>query len=367
MDRVYLFPPDTLQATARAILSAAGSPTAEAHLISQRLIQANLTAHDSHGIIRLHQYMDTLRSGAIKPGRKAEFVKDNGSTAVLKGNRGFGQTIATEAMQVAIAKATEYNLAAVGVTDLHHIGRLADYVVMAAQQNLVALMWTSGGGFSHLVTPFGGNERRMSTNPFAAAFPSDREWPIVMDFATSAYAEGKFKVMRDAGGQMPPNVLLDKAGRPSTDPNDLYGGGAIRPLGGDQGYKGYLLNFLVEVLAGILTNGGHMGKEEKPLFNNSSLMIVLNVAVYRALPDFKRELENLIAYLKNARAAEGDGVLYPGEKEVRMERKRRATGIPLPQATVEGLQFELEHFKLGGNLLAQGKETQEAVWSYGGS
>jgi LDH2 family malate/lactate/ureidoglycolate dehydrogenase len=121
------------------------------------------------------------------------------------------------------------------------------------------------------------------------------------------------------------------------------------------------------VLGGILTDGGHLGKEEKPLFSNSSLMIVLNVAVYRALPDFKRELETLIAYLKQARAAEGGGVLYPGEKEVLMEQKRRASGIPLPKATVEGLQFELDHFKLGANLLAQGKATQDAVWSYGAS
>jgi uncharacterized oxidoreductase len=367
MESVFLFPPDTLQTAARKILSAAGSPGPEADLISARLVKANLTAHDSHGIIRLHQYMDTLRSGVIKPGRKAEVVRDNGSTAVLKGNRGYGQSIATEAMQVAIAKAKEYNLAAVGVMDLHHIGRLADYVVLAAQQNLVALMFTSGGGFSHLVTPFGGSQRRMSTNPFAAAFPSDREWPIVMDFATSAYAEGKFKVMRDAGGKMPPNVLLDKDGRPSVDPNDLYAGGAIRPLGGDQGYKGYLLNFLIEVVAGILTNGGHMGKEDQPLFNNASLMIVLNVTAFRALPDFKRELENLIAYLKGAREAEGQHVLYPGEKEAQLEQHRRAAGIPLPKATVEGLQFELDHFKLGGNLLSQGQESQEAYSLQGAS
>jgi len=367
MDPVYLFSPDTLQSTARKILSAAGSPGSEADLISGRLIKANLTAHDSHGMIRLHQYMDTLRQGVIHPGRKAEMVRDNGSTAVMKGNRGFGQSIATEAMKVAIAKAKEFNLAAVGVTDLHHIGRLADYVVLAAQQNLVALMFTSTGGFSHLVAPYGGNARRMSTNPFAAAFPSDREWPIVMDFASSAYAEGKFKVMRDAGGHMPPNVLLDKDGNPSVDPNDLYGGGAIRPLGGDQGYKGYLLNFLIEVVGGILTNGGCLGKEEKPLFNNSSMIIALNVASYRALPDFKQELEGLIAYLKGTREAEGQHVLYPGEKEVLMEKQRRAAGIPLPKATVEGLQFELDHFKLGGNLLSQGKESKDGYSMKGAS
>ena len=367
MENVYLFSPDTLQSAVRKILSAAGSPDPEAALISERLVKANLTAHDSHGVMRMHQYMEALRGGVIQPGRKAEMVLDSGSTAVLKGNRGFGQTIATEAMRVAITKAKEFNLAAVGVTDLHHVGRLADYVVLAAQQDLVALMFTATGGFNPLVAPYGGSARRMATNPFAAAFPSDRESPIVMDFASSTYAEGKFRVMRDAGGHMPPNVLLDKDGKPSVDPNDLYGGGAIRPLGGDQGYKGYLLNFLIEVLGGILTDGGYMGKEEKPPFNNSSLMIVLNVAFYRALPDFKQELEGLIAYLKGTREAEGQHVLYPGEKEALMEQKRRAAGIPLPKTTVEELQFELDHFKVGGNLLSQGKESKEAIWGQGAS
>src|SRR5262245_3942146 len=103
MESVYLFPPDVLQSTAKKILSACGSPEPEAALISERLVKANLTAHDSHGIIRLHQYMDVLRAGVIHPGRKAEMVRDNGSTAVMKGNRGFGQSIATEAMKVAIA------------------------------------------------------------------------------------------------------------------------------------------------------------------------------------------------------------------------------------------------------------------------
>ena len=356
MDKTYLFPAPALRETARDVLLAAGSPPPEAGLVSTLLLKANLAGHDSHGIIRLHQYMDMQRAGTLKPGQKAEFLKDNGSTAVLTGHRGFGQTIATEAMKIAIQRAREHNLAAIGVTDLNHVGRLADYVVLAAQQNLVAMMWTSSGGFARLVAPYGAFQRRMSTNPFAAAFPSDRPDPVVFDFATSAYAEGKFKVMRDAGGSMPPNVLLDKEGRPSTDPNDLYAGGAIRPLGGDQGYKGYLLNFLVEVLGGILTGGGFMGREEQPLFNNASLMILLNVAVFRSLPDFKRELEALIGFLKGAQSAPGDKVLAPGEKEAHIEAERSAQGIPLPTATIEGLQSELDRFKIPRKLLSLGTE-----------
>lgn len=364
MDKVYVFPAQALRQTAREVLQAAGSPAEEAELVSTRLLKANLTGHDSHGIIRLHQYMDNLRAGVIKPGQKVEIVKDNGSTAVLTGHRGFGQTIANEAMKIAIQRAKEHNLAAIGVRDLNHVGRLADYVTLAAQQNLIGLMWTSTGGFSHLVAPHGAFQRRMSTNPFAAAFPSDRQDPVVFDFATSAYAEGKFKVMRDAGAQMPPNVLLDKEGRPSTNPHDLYAGGAIRPLGGDQGYKGYLLNFLVEVLGGILTDGGYLGKTEQPLFSNSSLMILINVAVYRALPDFKRELEGLIGYLKGAQSAPGGHVLAPGEKEVRIEQERSAQGIPLAAATVAGIQWELDHFKIPRKLAALGMESQAPVWNF---
>ena len=362
MDKTYLFPAQTLRETARDVLLAARAPPQEAELVSTRLLKANLTGHDSHGIIRLHQYMDMQRAGTLQPGRKVEFLKDNGSTAVLTGHRGFGQTIANEAMKIAIQRAKEHNLAAIGVTDLNHVGRLSDYVILAAQQNLVGMMWTSTGGFSHLVAPHGAFERRMSTNPFAAAFPSDRPDPVVFDFATSAYAEGKFKVARDAGAAMPPNVLLDKEGRPSTDPNALYAGGAIRPLGGDQGYKGYLLNFLVEVLGGILTGGGHLGREEKPLFNNASLMILLNVAVYRNLPDFKHELEALIGYLKGAQSAPGDHVLAPGEKEAQIEAQRGARGIPLPAATVEGLQWELDHFKIPRALRALGTESPGRAW-----
>lgn len=363
MDKTYLFPAQVLRDTARDVLRAAGSPQDEAELVSTRLLKANLTGHDSHGIIRLHQYMDMQRGGTLHPGQKIDVVKDNGSTAVLTGHRGFGQTIANEAMKFAIQRAKEHNLAAIGVTDLNHVGRLADYVVMAAQQGMVGMMWTSTGGFSHLVAPYGGFQRRMSTNPFAAAFPSDRATPVVFDFATSAYAEGKFKVARDAGAQMPPNVLLDKDGHPSTNPHDLYAGGAIRPLGGDQGYKGYLLNFLVEVLGGILTSGGFMGRDEKPLFNNSSLMILLNVSVYRSLPDFKQELEALITYLKGAKSAPGERVLAPGEKEAQIEAEREAKGIALPAATVDGLQWELDHFKIPRKLLSLGTESKEA-WSF---
>jgi uncharacterized oxidoreductase len=364
MDTVYLFPHERLQQVTHDILRGADSPEPEAALVAERLLKSNLTGHDSHGIIRIPRYMDWVRDGTIKPGQRADFLRDNGSTAVVTGNRGYGQVMATEAMKVAVQRAREHMVAAIGVTDLTHIGRLADYAVMASEAGMIGMVFTSTGGFSKLVAPFGGAERRMSTNPMAVAFPSDRPQPVVFDFASSAYAEGKFRVFSEAGVPTPPHILLDKEGRPSTDPNDLYAGGAILPLGGDQGYKGYLLNFMMEVLGGLLTGGGFVGKEDSPPFNNCSLMIVLNVSAFRELPAFKSELEQLIGYLKASRPAPGGEVLYPGEKEARQEAERRAKGVPLAETTVAKLQAEMQRYGVPGELLKDGKATAEASWKY---
>ncbi len=364
MATVYLFPHARLEQVTHDILIGAGSPEPEAALLAERLVKSNLTGHDSHGIIRIPRYMQWLREGVIHPGQKADFVRDNGSTAVMSGHRGYGHVIANEAMRVAIARAREHMVSAIGVTDLTHIGRLADYAVLASEADQIGLVFTATGGFSKLVAPFGGSERRMSTNPLAVAFPSDRADPIVFDFASSAYAEGKFRVFSEGKVQTPPNVLLDKDGHPSTDPDDLYAGGAIRPLGGDQGYKGYLLNFMMEVLGGLLTGGGFVGKEEHPPFNNCSLMICLNVSAFREVPAFKAELEQLIAYLKATRPADGEEVLYPGEKEARKEADRRANGVPLAETTVQNLQAEMERYGVAGELVADGTPTDAAAWKY---
>ncbi len=347
----HYFSWESLAQATHDLCVASGSPEHEAALLAERLLKANLVGHDSHGIIRMAAYMEWMRKGIIKPGAKTEFLQDNGSTAVMTGNRGYGQVAAEAAMTVAIERAGQYGIAGIGVTDLAHVGRLADYAIRAARAGMIGLVFTSTGGFAKLVAPFGGMSRRMSTNPMAVAFPSDRDEPIVFDMATSTYAEGKFRVMMDGGHSAPEQLLIDKEGRPTTKPADFYDGGSILPVGGRQGYKGYLLNFMVEALAGLLTGGGYMGRDEDPIFNNCTLMIVINVERYRKMPEFKQELEGLIEYLKDSPSLPGEEVLYPGEPEARREAQRRREGIPLPAKTVENLQAELDRYGVATNLL----------------
>jgi uncharacterized oxidoreductase len=234
---------------------------------------------------------------------------------------------------------------------------LADYANSASRANCLALVFTSCGGVSSLVAPFEGLARRMATNPMALGIPSDREYPVVLDMATSVFAEGKLRVMLASGKSAPEKALLDKEGRPTTNPADFYAGGALLPLGGAQGYKGYLLNFLVEVLAGLLTGGGYAGGDDKAPFNNCTLMIVIDVQKFRELPLFKTELESMIKYLKDTPVEEGKEVLYPGEKEFKHEEAVLKTGVPLADQTVKAIQEELDRYEVPARLAEQGRLT----------
>ncbi|MCZ6558157.1 MAG: Ldh family oxidoreductase [SAR324 cluster bacterium] len=363
MAQTFYIPPDRLRDAARQLCLASGSPEAEAGLLAERLVKANLAGHDSHGIIRLAMYMQWMRDGIFQPGQTPRIVTDNGATCLISGNRGYGQVAAEYAMDVAIDRARQHGIAGVGVTDLSHIGRLADYAITAARASMVGMVFTATGGKSVLVAPAGGRTRRMSTNPMAVGLPSDRDFPIVFDMATSAYAEGKFRVMQDGGFSSPEGLLIDPQGKPTTDPEDFFNGGAILPAGGRNGYKGYLLNFMVEVLAGLLTGGGYLGKVEDPLFNNCTMMIVIDVTRFRELAVFKEELEDLIGYMKDSPAQQGEEVLYPGELEARRETERLRTGIPLAGKTVENLQAELDRHGVGIQLAALAQAAPAATAS----
>ena len=342
-------PQDVLREAARVVFAGNGSPEPEARLLADRLTQASLAGHDSHGILRVHFYMGQLRQGLIRPGAKPEITDDRGALVRVRGHRGYGQVVAEEGMRIAVERARKHGAAAVGVVDLTHIGRLADYVIAAARQGMLAMLFTATGGSAQIVAPFGGIARRLSTNPFAVAFPSRREYPVVFDMATSVIANGKLRVARDEGRAVKPGLLLDLAGHPSTDPADVDKGGAILPLGGERlGYKGYLLAFLVEVMGGLLTGGGFCGLVDDPIFCNPSTMLALDVTRFRPLREFQDELDALIAFLKATPHRDGEEVLYPGEMEERCERDRRAHGIPLPMTTIRNLQGELD--KVGSEI-----------------
>jgi uncharacterized oxidoreductase len=183
------------------------------------------------------------------------------------------------------------------------------------------------------VAPFGGREARLGTNPISIAVPSDLEAPFYLDMATSAVAAGKVMLAAARGEQIPQGWLVDTDGKSCTDPTRLRKGAALLPLGGTEGYKGSGLAAIVEVLCGLLTGLG-FGIEPSGRHNDGCFMAVFNVAAFRPLDAFKREVAEFARYLKATPPSEGSpGVFYPGELEHLREQQRRASGIDVEDAT----------------------------------
>ena len=325
--------PEILHDTGKAIFQAAGAAEDEAQVVMEHLVGANLAGHDSHGVILIPSYINRIKRGHIVPGAPLEIERESSTTAHLNGNWGFGYVVTTRAMEMAIAKAQAHNVAAITIHLQGHVGRLADYPLMAAKAGMIGMITCDSGRSPKSVVPFGGRAARLGTNPISVAFPSDLEGPIFLDMATSAVAAGKLGVKRNRGEPAPLGWIVDKDGNDTTNVNDFYNGGAILPMGGDQAHKGYVLSFMVETLSGILTSLG-FGIDPQGRHNDGTFISVFNVSAFRPLDEFKRDIEAFVRYLKETPLAAGfTEVLYPGELEHRTAQQRRRDGIFVEEET----------------------------------
>ena len=342
--------PDELEKIATALLVEAGASEEESKVISRLSIGANLAGHDSHGIIQIPTYIDRVNRGHIVPGAEYEIVKDTPTTTVVDGHWGFGYSVTERLMRETIEKARTQNIAAATVYRQSHIGRLAAYPLMAAEADMIGMITADSGRSAKAVVPFGGREKRLGTNPISIAMPSNLDGPFFLDMATSAVAAGKINLAQARGGTIPSGWVVKADGEHTTDPNELKNGGAILPLGGDQGHKGYGLSSIVEIFSGILTGLG-FGHDPSGRHNDGCFISVFNVSAFRDLQDFKDEVTEFAAYLKSSETAPGfDEVLYPGEIEYRNETRQRKEGIFVEDSTWGELRSLAEGYNIASEL-----------------
>ncbi len=334
---------ETLQSLVAGIFVAAGTPDDIAPLVAQSLVESDLVGHESHGVVRVRQYLDAIRKGDLDPTARPKLHAESGAVLTVDACRGFGQLAARWTMQQAIARAKAHGIAAAALINCGHVGRLGEWVAMAAESECVALAFCGGGGTTGAVTPYGGAQRLLGTNPIAASLPLGHHPPLVLDFATSAVAEGKVRVARNRGKPIPEGWVLNAAGQPTTDPNDLYNGGMLLPFAA---YKGYALSLLVELLSGVLTgNGTPVLPGYRP--GNGVLFIVMHIAAFRPLSEFYAVSGEVADRVKAVPPAPGfSEVLLPGEPEQRTAAQRRATGVPVDDATWQLLTEDAAHFGL---------------------
>lgn len=324
---------DALERLMRALLEAAGALPQEAETVAARCVAANLAGHDSHGVLQIPGYIERMKRGEIVPGAPWVIVQESPTTTVVDGHWGWGYVVTERAMRLTIDKARRANVAAATVFRQSHIGRLAVYPLMAAAAGMIGLITADSGRSPKGVAPFGGREARLGTNPISIAVPSDLAAPFHLDMATSAVALSKVTLAAARGESIPEGWILDRDGKPTTDPKEFRKGGVLLPLGGSEGYKGSGLAAMVEILCGLLTGLG-FGVEPTGRHNDGCFLAVFNVEAFRPLAEFKAEVSAFAHYLKATPPSEGSpGVLYPGEIEHLREEERRGTGIAIDDAT----------------------------------
>jgi uncharacterized oxidoreductase len=313
-----------------SIFAALGVPRKDAELVSDLLVEANLTGFDSHGVIRIPIYANGIKMGAVKPGAEIRIIRETESTAAIDGGWNLGQVVAKYAMNTCIEKAKKSIVGLVTAKKSHHAGRLNIYAEMAMEQDMIGIASVNSASY---VAPFGGKSKQLGTNPLCFAIPSGEEPPMVLDMATSVWARGKIMVYLARGEELPNDVFMDPDGNPTIDPSWYTKGGVLRNLGGEiAGYKGFGLSLLVEILTGALTEGGVSNSEEyrsRPFYGgNGIFMMAIDVGKITELEMFKKRVDNLLRTVKTSPTAPGyDEILIPGEPERIKKEKRLREGI----------------------------------------
>lgn len=322
--------PELLKITSK-LLQGIGASAEEAHIVGDHLVNAHLAGHDSHGIIRIPQYHLHAKEGRLKLNQTVEVERQTSTTALINGNNTWGQVVATKATELAIEKAKAHSMAAVGVRNCYHVGRVGVYPLLAASQGFICKVWCNGHGVVR-VAPWGGTEPRFGTNPIAIAIPTGGD-PVLVDITTSVVAEGKVRVAKNKGIQVPEGWLLDKNGQPTTNPADLYEGGSLLPVGGSVGHKGYGLALTVDLLGGALTGDGCGAMPGVPV-GNGLLIEVLDPTAFLPKSEYEHNVQAFLEYVRSSKPKAGvEEILLPGEPELRIQRQRAEQGISIDDNT----------------------------------
>ena len=330
-------PARSLERIAAGVLEAHGVPADDATLVADTLVAADLWGHGSHGLMRLDSYVKRLRSGVMSPVTRLDLPVDAGAVAVLDGNDGIGQVIAVACARAAVRRARDHGVAAVAARNSNHVGCLAYYTRMAAQEGCAAIFASNA---SPAMAPWGGRQPLVGTNPWSIAAPAGRDGILVLDIANTAVARGKIHLARRRGTEIPEGWALDADGAATTDPARALAG-LILPMAG---HKGYGIALMFDVLTGVLA-GSAFGADVAGPFQaerrggNGHLFIALDIARFLAPDEFAARVEQLVADVKGVAPAEGfDMVNVPGELEDRRAADGRRDGVPLPDQTVADLR-----------------------------
>lgn len=352
---------ETLERFMKDALVCFGVPESDAEIVTDVLIMSDKRGIDSHGIGRLKPiYLDRIDWGILNPITKIDTVKETETTAVLDGNNGMGHVVSKTAVQLAIDKAKQHGMGMVAVRNSTHYGIAGYYALMAADAGMIGITGTNA---RPSIAPTFGVENMLGTNPLTIGFPTDEDFPFVLDCATSVTQRGKIEAYSRAGKELPPGWVIDANGNTRTDTDQVLidltkGKAALTPLGGlgdkTAGYKGYGYATVVEVLSAALQDGaflkalnGFDANGNRIPYPLGHFFIAINVENFMGLEVFKRIAGAIMRDLRNSKKAPGEERIYTaGEKEWVAWQYRKDHGCPVPPVLQQQMNEIRERFSL---------------------
>lgn len=326
---------ETLTDFVQSIFVATGVPHSSARIVAESLVGANLCGHDSHGILRIPQYVDFIKKGAYNPDAELKIETDSGAVTVADGGWGLGQVQSHRLLDHIIPKARQFGLASGAGRQFGHIGRLGEYAERVAGEGMILICTVNNCGAGQRVAPPGGTEPRLGTNPLCVGVPTGRA-PVVLDFGTSVVAEGKVRsYFMNERKPVPEGWLLDPNGDPTTDSSVLYEQplGSILPMGGPQAYKGFGLAFVLDILAGGLTGGNAAYPGAPPAKGNNAFFLIVQPTFFAGADHLLEQALGLSEYVRSSKRRDGvEKILLPGDPELNNRAKRSSEGIPIEDA-----------------------------------
>ncbi len=331
-----------LIASVATILIASGSSQKEANTVASNLVMANLSGHDSHGVGMLPRYVAAVLEGGLNPNTSVKTMLDLGHILTLDGQRGYGQVIGDQAMQMGIERAKQHGSCIMTLSNSHHLGRIGHWAEMATSAGLVSMHFVNVMARPS-VAPWGGADGRFGTNPCCIGIPLAGREPFLLDFATSRVAQGKMRVAYNEGHTVAPGLLIDETGAPTVNPgvvvvpqsNGLFG--ALMTFGE---HKGYGMAVACELLGGALTGGGswhepaNSPRGQAQAVLNGMLTVLIDPAKLGTQTSFESEAQAFVDWVKQSPAGQGfDTVQIAGDPERRARIQRGKDGIVIDDQT----------------------------------
>jgi len=326
------------------ILKGLHLPEKEADLVAECLIRAEMRGIDTHGVRFLKLLSDRVSAQMICIPTPLKVIREEGATALLDGGNGLGQVAAHKAMKISIQKARDYGIGITLVRNTNHIGILAYYTQMAAEEGMVGVVMCNS---APSMAPWGGVDPFFGTNPLSIAIPCNSKGPIILDMSSSVVARGKIRKAQRMKEPIPFGWALDESGTPTTDPVAALKG-TLLPIGGP---KGYGLALMIDILAGVLPGsqyGPNVKTFHEPLGPTGIGVFTMAILIERFMPltQFKTLINSYSEMIKNSRKAKGVSRIYlPGEIEREKEEKSLLEGVELNDSIIDELNKLLEQVK----------------------